>query len=102
MAIYMLTMWFPFTTGGKAAEITSKITKLPSYITKWSRLTTPDGQNGAKVYNLIYIDDNNIPEAGLYISKLASMYYEIEGFCWKVEPVMSVRDGVKVQSVKME
>jgi len=76
-------MWFPFTTGGKAAEITSKITKLPSYITKWSRLTTPDGQNGAKVYNLIYIDDNNIPEAGLYISKLASMYYEIEGFCWK-------------------
>ena len=62
----------------------------------------PDGKNGAKVYNIVYINDNNIPEAGLYLSKLASMYYEIEGFCWTIEPVMSVRDGAKVQSVKIE
>ncbi len=98
----MLTMWFPLTTGGKAAEITSKITKLPPYITKWIRLSAADGKNGAKVYNIVYIDDNNIPEAGLYLSKLASMYYEIEGFSWKVEPVMSVRDAARIESVKIE
>ena len=102
MAIFMLIMWFPLTVANKAAEITAKITKLPPYITKWQRLTTPDGQNGAKVYNIIYVDDNNIPEAGLYVSKLASMYYEIEGFCWKIESVMSIRDMAKLPGIKVE
>ena len=98
----MLTMWFPFNKGEEGAQIASKITKLPPYITKWIRLSAADGQKGAKVYNIIYMDDSKIVEAGRYISKVASMFYGIEGFTWKVEPVMSVRDGVKVQSVKIE
>ena len=102
MAIYMLTMWLPFKVGVKVAEITNKITKLPHYITKWQRLTTPDGRKGAKVYNIIYVDDNKIPEAGRYISKLASMYYEIEGFSWKIESVASMRDMAKIPGVKIE
>ena len=71
----MVTMWFPFTTGNEALEITAKITKLPPYITKWSRLSAVDGRKGAKVYNIIYILDDKIVEAGLYISKLLAGSY---------------------------
>ena len=102
MAIYVLTMWFPFNKANEAAQITAKITKLPPYIKKWIRLSAADGKEGAKVYNIIYIDDNKMVEAGLYITKLASIFNEIEGFCWKVEPVMSVRDTLKVPGIKIE
>jgi len=102
MAIYLVTMWFPFTRGNEAVEIAAKITKLPPYITKWTRLNAVDGRKGAKVYNIIYCLDDKTVEAGLFVSKVASMYYGIEGFSWKIEPVMSVRDTVKVQGVKLE
>jgi hypothetical protein len=95
-------MWFPFNKTEKGAQIASKMIKLPPYITKWIRLNAADGKKGAKVYNIIYIDDSKIVEAGFYISKVASMFNEIEGFCWKVEPVMSVRDSLKVAGIKVE
>ena len=102
MAIFLVTMWFPFTLGNEAAEIAAKITKLPPYITKWTRLNAADGRKGGKVYNIIYCLDDKIVETGLFISKVASMYYGIEGFSWKIEPVMSVRDTMKVPGVKIE
>ena len=97
-----MTMWFPLHTLEEVGKITAKITKNPPYITKWQRLTAAGGKKGAKVYNIIYIDDNNITEAELYIAKLASLYFNIEGFAYKVEPVLSIRDTVKVLGVKIE
>lgn len=102
MGIYMLTLWAPFNKMQDMAKITSKITKLPPYIKKWQILSTADGKKGGKSYGIIYIDDNSIAEAQLYISKVMSLYYDIEGFTWKVEPVMSQRDIVKVPGIKVE
>jgi len=98
----MLTMWFPLHELDEANKITAKITKNPPYITKWQRLAAADGRKGAKVYNIIYVDDSKNAEAGLYVAKLTSMYYDIEGFAWKMEPVMSIRDALKVPGVKIE
>lgn len=98
----MLTLWAPFNKIEDVAKITSKITKLPPYIKKWQILSTAGGKKGGKSYGIIYVDDNNIAEAGLYIAKVMSLYYDIEGFAWKMEPVMSQRDAVKIPGIKVE
>ena len=98
----MLTMWFPFNKTEEVAKVASKITKLPPYIKKWQILTAADGTKGGKSYNIIYVDDNNIAEAQLYLAKAMSLFNNIEGFAWKVEPVMSQRDTVKVPGIKVE
>ena len=51
--------------------------------------------------NIIYIDDDKIAEAQLYISKLFSSYYGIKGFCYKAEPVMSQRDVAKLMQMEL-
>ena len=101
MGIYMVTTWAPFHKANEGASIVSKISKLPPYITKWRMFNAADGKKGGKTYNIVYVDDSRIAEAGLYISKVMSLFYEIEGFCWKIEPLMSQRDAVKVPSVKI-
>ena len=102
MAIYMVTLWVPLNKLEDMAKITSKITKLPPYITKWQILTTPDEERGAKSYNIIYIKDDSIAEAVLYISKVMSLYYDIEGFTYKGETVVSQRDAAKIPGIKVE
>ena len=98
----MVTMWFPLHKLDEVNKINAKITKNPPYITKWQRLSTAGGKKGAKMYNIIYIDDKSITEAGLYIGKLASLFYSIEGFAWEMELVMSMRDLLKIPGVKIE
>ena len=98
----MVTLWAPFTKMEEVAKVATKITKLPPYVKKWQILNTADGKKGGKSYNILYVDDNNIAEAGLWIAKAMSLFYDIEGFSWKIELVMSQRDAVKVPGIKVE
>ena len=101
MAIYMVTTWVPFDKAEALGEAAAKITKLPPYLKKWQILQTADGRRGGKSYNIIYVEDDKIAEAQLYISKLFSSYYGIKGFCYKAEPVMSQRDVAKLMQMEL-
>ncbi len=101
MAIYMLQMWAPFNKSDEIMKIASKLTELPPYIKKWQILIAADGLNGVKAYEIIYVDDNKIAEARLYISKVMSLFSGIKGYSWKMEPVMSMRDNLKLAGMKI-
>ena len=100
MAIFMLITWIPTNQIEKALKIAASVTKLPPYIKKWQQLAAMD-KKGSKSYNIIYTDDKNIEEAMRWIAKVMSLYYEIEGFSYEVEPVFSMRDVPKVMGMKI-
>ncbi|MFX1316158.1 MAG: hypothetical protein ACFE9T_09865 [Promethearchaeota archaeon] len=101
MAVFMLTAWYPF---NKVTEINTramKYTKFPDYIIKWRIFSTADGKDGIKTYNLIYVADDKVAEAEIFIVKLQQEFVDIEGYVYKIEPLMSIRDYQKLLALKL-
>jgi len=95
----MLTAWYPGNKARDLMEIFKKAPKLPSYIKKWQVFASADGSNGIKVYNIIFVEEKASDEASIFIAKTQQLYIDnIEGYTWKIEPVMSMRDTMKVFS----
>jgi hypothetical protein len=95
--IFMVSQWTPYNKTEEWFEIFKKVAgKLPGYIKRWHTFATPDGDRGIKGYNLIMVEKGNADEALLEISKLIAPFWKIEGFAMKIEPVMGMKDAVKV------
>ncbi|NVM46844.1 MAG: hypothetical protein HWN79_18205, partial [Candidatus Lokiarchaeota archaeon] len=50
---------------------------------------------------IVYTDPQKVDEAGIYISKIMSLFSEVEGYTWKVEPMMGMKDIQKMQSLQI-
>jgi hypothetical protein len=102
VAIFMLTSWIPFKKSIETGNLAAKFTKLPDYITKWRTFSTADGNEGLKVYNLIYVKDEKIADAELYIARLMQEFTsKIDGYTYKVEVVLSGSDTRKSLEIKL-
>lgn len=102
MAIFMLTSWIPFNKAIEAGNLATKFAKLPDYITKWRSFSTADGNEGLKIYNLIYVKDDKIVDAELYIARLMQEFTNgIDRYTYKVEVVLSGSDTRKSLDVKL-
>lgn len=101
MAIFMLTIWYPFDKDEEVTKKALQFTKLPPYIKKWQAFGAADGKKGLKSYNIIYAEPGKVDEAMLYIAKVQSSFTKIEGYCWKAEPLMSMRDYQKLQALQI-
>ena len=101
MAVFIITSWNPFHKVDEVRKIMAKLPKLPPYIKKWHTFTAADGNKGVKGYGIVYIEQGKADDAMIYISKLLSEFAEVEGYTWKVEPVLSVRDTVKMDALKL-
>ena len=100
--IFMVTNWYPFHKGDEVANIQQNVPQqLPPYIKKWKLFGTADGRRGLKSYGLVYTDPAKVEEAGIYIAKIMSLFSEVEGYTWKVEPLMGMRDFQKVQALQI-
>lgn len=97
----MVTTWTPFNKGEEVNKIAMKFTKFPEYIIKWRVFSAADGRRGIKTYNLIYIEDSKIAEAEIYIVKLQQEFTHIDGYVYKIEPLLSIRDYQKVMALKL-
>ena len=64
-------------------------------IKKWRTFSCPD-EFGYKGYNLIYTEKGKEDEALLEIAKTMFPFTQIEGTSWKLEPLMSVTDSLKI------
>ena len=95
--IFMVRTWYP---GDKAKDIiglVQKAPKMPDFIKKWQMFGTADGSKGYKVYNLIYVEEKAADEAAIFIGKMMQHYVEnVEGYNWKIELVMGMKDSMKV------
>lgn len=100
MGIFMLTIWMPTNQVEEGMKIAATITKLPPYIKKWQQLAASD-EKGAKSYNILYVDDSKIDEAIKWVAKVMSLYWKLEGFTYKIEPVASQRDFQKIMAIKI-
>jgi len=95
--IFMVSQWTPYNKTDEWFEIFKKVVgKLPSYIKRWDTFATPDGDHGIKGYNVIMVEKGNADEALIEISKLIAPFWKIEGFSMKIEPVMGMKDAVKI------
>jgi hypothetical protein len=64
-------------------------------IKKWRTFSCSD-EFGYKGYNLIYTEKGKEDEALLEIAKTMFPLTQIEGASWKLEPLMSVPDSMKI------
>lgn len=95
--IFIVTQWTPYNKTNEWFEIFNKVRgSFPNYIKKWQMFATPDENRGIKGYNLIMVEKGNADEALVEISKAIAPFWKIEGFAMKIEPVMSMKDAVKV------
>jgi len=100
--IFMVTNWYPFHKEVEVAKIQQKVPqKFPPYIKKWQLFGAADGKRGLKGVGLVYTDPQKVDEAGRYIAKTMSLFNVVEGYTWKVEPLMSMSDIQKMQSLQL-
>ena len=97
--IIMLTAWYPIDQMGAIIEAFKNIPKIPDFVLKWNTYATPDGNNGAKVYNLIYIKEGVSDDAILAIGKIQNHFVQhIKNYNYKVEIVVARKDTLKILS----
>jgi hypothetical protein len=101
MVVFMLTTWYPFNKVNEVGTRAVKYAKFPDFITRWQVFSTADGKDGVKAYNLIFVADDKVAEAELYIVKLMQEFVNIEGYVYKIEPLMSMRDYQKLMALKL-
>ena len=95
--IYMYTQWTPYNKTDEWIEAFRKVQgKLPAFIKKWQTFSTSDEERGLKGYNIIMTDKENVDEAMIEISKLTAPFWKIEGFAMKLEPLLTMKDSLKV------
>jgi hypothetical protein len=96
--IFMGTQWIPHNKAEEFSKIFSKVINnpIPSCIKKWQTFSSGDGENGMKGVNIIYSEKGKGDEALIEITKIIAPFWEIEGYRWKLEPLMSVSDSMKV------
>ena len=93
----MVTQWTPYDKTDEWFKVFQQVAgKFPSYIKRWHTFATPDTKRGIKGYNLIMVEKGNADEALVEISKLLAPFWKIEGFAMKIEPLLGMRDAVKV------
>ena len=95
--IFMYTQWIPHNKTDEWLEAFKKVQgKLPAFIKKWQTFAVADENRGVKGYNLIMAEKGSADEAMLEISKLIAPFWKIEGFAMKLEPLLTVKDSLKV------
>ena len=100
MAIYMIITLVPF---NKIEEVDKMAPETPfeiPNIKKWVPLSTPDGNKGMKTYNIVYIEEGKAEETMIYLVKMLSLFNGIKGYSYKIKPVLSASDMLKIAELK--
>ena len=95
--IFMGTQWIPYNKTEEFKKIFLSVNEkpLPGFIKKWQTFSCHDGESGMKGYNLIMVEKGKADEAVIEIARIIRPFWEIEGYRWKLEPLMGVKDSIK-------
>ena len=95
--IFMLTIWCPVHKRAEAGKTFLETTKnpLPDFIKKWQIFGVVDGKDGMKAYELIYVERGKSDEFLSHVTKALIPFTKIEGYTWKIEPLLTVKDLLK-------
>ncbi|MFX1340302.1 MAG: hypothetical protein ACFFDK_16960 [Promethearchaeota archaeon] len=96
----MMTVWYPFNKAPEVAKKVLSFPKLPSSIKKWQIFATADGKKGIKGYNLIMTEGDQEEAAKFIVKSMQPFTRDIEGYVWKLETVVGVRDALEVLGMK--
>ena len=96
--IFMLTVWSPPHTAKQCMNKLAKAMEkgIPKSIKKWQIYTVADGLNGAKAYELIFTEKGKADEALIALHKTLAPLLDIEGYNYKIEPILGMQDTVKI------
>ena len=99
MAIYMITTWVPFHKLEDLEKLMPNAPSSISHIKKWLIYSTTDGKKGRKTYNIVYIEEGKVDEVQIKILKLLNFFHGVEGYSYKIEPLISSRDIQKIAAL---
>ncbi len=93
-----MTVWYPLHKTQEISELFFKqVAKgLPPFIKKWDVFFGQDGLEGGKVYHLIMVETGKVDEGYKYINKINQPMAAVEGWNWKIEPLLGMKDVVEV------
>lgn len=97
----MITTWVPFNKLEDVDKLTPESPFNIPNIKKWITLSIPDGKNGMKTYNIVYIEEGKAEETLLHLVKMLYVFNEIEGYSYKIEATLSGRDMRKITELKI-
>ncbi len=80
----------------KATEIAGRFTRstpLPSFLKRVNMLTSA-GDSGTKVLGIYEVDDDKVADGIKELLKYYTQYFDVEGFKYTVEPMMTVQEAL--------
>ncbi len=86
---------YPLTSAKAVATLFNKTTQepAPSYIKRKNTLTTTGGV-GIKVISIFEVEDAKLADGIKDITKNYVQYYEIEGFSYTLEPMLTAEEAI--------
>lgn len=99
----MTTVLYPPDKAVKVAkkfiEVTTK--PLPPFMKRLYVLTTASSQLGMKVCGIYEVDDAKLKEGVIELNKYFIQFFDIEGFRYEVEPMLTVQEAIPLLGIKM-
>ena len=88
----------------KAVQMAKKFIKatekpLPSYIKRLHVLTGTGGQLGLRVVGIYEVEDAKFKEGLMEISRYFVQFYDVEGFRYDIEPMVSAADAIPLLGI---
>jgi hypothetical protein len=93
-----MTVWYPLHKSNELEKLFFEQVSqgVPEFIKKWQVFFTQDGKNGGKVYHLIMVEPGKVDEGLFHINQVNGPLSAIEGFCYKVEPLIGMKDAIRL------
>jgi hypothetical protein len=88
----------------KAVQMAKKFIKvteksLPSFIKRLYVLSTTAGEPGMKVLGIYEVDDAKVTEGIKELTKYYVQYYDVEGFRYTIEPMLSAAEAIPLLGI---
>lgn len=95
LALFMSVGSYPAHKATELGKILPKLSKLPDFIKQKDLYITASNDNGEiKAYGLYECPDDKAHEAFIGITKRLTGYFVVEGFKFKIEPLLTVKEAL--------
>ena len=95
------TVTYPTEKGVQVAKAFVKATEkpLPPFIKRLHVLAAPGGQLGMKVLGIYEVEDAKLKEGLMEISKYFVNFYDVEGFRYDIEPMLTAAEALPLLGI---
>jgi hypothetical protein len=97
----MTTVLYPPDKAVKVAKkfIEAMAKPLPPFLKRLHVLVTTNSQSGMKVCGIYEVNDAKVKEGIIELTKYFIQFYDIEGFRYEVEPMLTAQEAIPLLGI---